>query len=120
MEASVVLAGSASRTLEFTLKPSRSAEERRVATARRAFYSAFGRFWIALPIALVFGAIASAEVSAYNRLSVENKALYDDALRDYYLSYVVWGVFSLTALQSVYRMFKYVGTSGESSPILLE
>jgi hypothetical protein len=120
-EASVVLSGNTrTSSLDFNLKPSHSAEERRVANARRSFYSAFGRLWIALPIAFVFWAMASAEVSAYNRLSTENKSLYDSASRDLYISYGLWGVFGLTTVQSIYRIFKYVRTSGESSPVLIE
>jgi hypothetical protein len=118
-EATVVLSPGAGTSLDFKLIP-RSTEEKRVAKSRRSFYSAFGRFWIALPIAFVFGAMASTEKSANNSSTTQNDSLYANAVRDRYISIGLWTVFGLTAVQSVYRIFKYVRTSGEDSPILTD
>lgn len=118
-EAKVVFSGGATELVSMELQPFPDPEEKRVAEARRAFYNAFGRFWIALPIAVVFGAMAQAEISAYNHLSVHNQDLYDSAIRDYYISIGLWVVFGLTAAESVYRIFRYTHISDEKSPQII-
>jgi hypothetical protein len=119
-EAKAVVSSAATDPVNMELQPFPDPEEKRVAQARRAFYNAFGRFWIALPIAVVFGAMAAAETSAYNHLSVHNQELYDNAIRDYYISIGLWVVFGLTAAESIYRIFRYTHTAGEKIPQIIK
>jgi hypothetical protein len=119
-EAKAVVSGGVTDFVNIELKPFPDPEEKRVAQARRAFYNAFGRFWIALPIAVVFGAMAEAEITAYNHLSRNNQDLYDSATRDYYISIGLWVVFGLTAAESIYRIFRYTHVAGEKSPQIIK
>jgi hypothetical protein len=119
-EAKAVVSGGVTDMVNIELKPFPDPEEKRVAQARQAFYNAFGRFWIALPIAVVFGAVAAAEVSAYNHLSVNNQDLYDRATRDHYISIGLWVVFGLTTAESIYRIFRYTHAAGEKIPQIIK
>jgi hypothetical protein len=119
-EAKVVVSGGATELVNIELQPFSDPEEQRVAQARRAFYNAFGRFWIALPIAVVFGAMATAEGNAYKNLSSNNQDLYNGATRDYYISIGLWVVFGLTAADSIYRILRYTQVSGEKSPQIIK
>jgi hypothetical protein len=119
-EAKAVVSGGITELVTMELQPFPDPEEKRVAQARRAFYNAFGRFWIALPIAVVFGAMAEAERTAYNYLSDHNQDLYDSAVRDYYISIGLWVVFGLTAAESIYRIFRYTHVAGEKSPQIIK
>jgi hypothetical protein len=49
-----------------TIIPVKPPEENVVDKARRGFYGAWGRFWIALPLALVVNGMYSSYLSAYN------------------------------------------------------
>jgi hypothetical protein len=119
-EAKAVVSGGVTERVNMELQPFSDPEEQRVAQARRAFYNAFGRFWVALPVAVVFGAMAEAERTAYNHLSINNKDLYDNAIRNYYISIGLWVVFGLTAAESIYRIFRYTHVSGEKSPQIIQ
>ena len=119
-EAKAVVSGGVTDLINIELQPFPDPEAQRVAQARRAFYSAFGRFWIVLPIAVVFEAMAQAEITAYNHLSIHNQDLYDSAIRGYYISIGLWVVFGLTAAESIYRIFRYTHVSGEKSPQIIQ
>jgi hypothetical protein len=104
--------------LTLTLQPDYSAEEQRVEKSRRRFYSAYGRFWIALPIAFVINGIASAHIKAYNRTG--NPDLYDGALARYYISIGTSVVAGVALTETFYRVFRYIWTSGEDAAYLVK
>jgi hypothetical protein len=118
-QARTVVAGGAAGLVEMEIKPLVSPQEQRVLEARRAFYRAFGRFWIALPVAVVFGAAAQAELNAYNRLTAGNQGLYESATRNYYISIGLWIAFGLTAAESVYRAFRYAEAGNAKGPQII-
>jgi hypothetical protein len=103
-------------TLTLKLKPSHSAEEQRVETSRRRLYGAYGRFWIALPVAFVISGIATAHVNAYNRTG--NPDLYDGALTRYYISIGTSIAAGVALAETFYRIFRYIRTGGEGAAFL--
>jgi hypothetical protein len=103
-------------SLSLKLKPGHSAEEKQVEKSRRRFYSAYGRFWIALPIAFVVGGIATAHINAYNRTG--NPDLYDGAMTRYYVSIGTRIVAGVALAETFYRIFRYIRTGGEGAAFL--
>jgi hypothetical protein len=105
-------------SLTLNPKPSHSAEEQRVDKSRRRLYSAYGRFWIALPVAFVVYGIATAHISAYNRTG--NPDLYDGALSRYYISMGINIAAGVALAETFYRIFRYIRTSGEGAAFLVK
>jgi hypothetical protein len=119
-EAKVVVSGGATDLVNIELQSFPDPEEKRVAQARRSFYNAFGRFWIALPVAVVFGAMATAEKTAYEHRSGDNQDLYNSSTRDFYISIGLWLALGLTTADSIYRIFRYTQVSSEKSPQIIK
>jgi hypothetical protein len=94
-------------------------EEGRLDKSRRGFYGAWGRFWIALPLAWMATGVAATVVTAYNANQFRSREQYDEAQSYYWtatgLSIVAGGF----AVESIIRAFVYVYTStkGEAKPI---
>jgi hypothetical protein len=103
-------------TLTVKPKPSHSAEEQRVEKSRRRLYSAYGRFWIALPVAFVINGIATAHINAYNRTG--NPDLYEGSLTRYYISIGTSIVAGVALAETFYRIFRYIRTGGEDAAFL--
>jgi hypothetical protein len=99
----------------FTPKP--PPEQDRTNKARRKFYSAYGRFWLALPLAVLSIGLNNTIVSAYNigndpKLLQEQQAVYWTSMG---LS-VLMGLF---LGESVYRIGRYVWEANkEASPLI--
>lgn len=112
---SVVVAGPSKPDMRVLLKPrSPGADPQPVETERGKFYSAYGRFWIALPVAFFMGGLATTYINAVNYQG--NWTLTDSAYRTYYLSI---GLYALTATflaESLYRLVRYVVVSNDRSP----
>jgi hypothetical protein len=100
-----------------------SPEEKRVNTSRRRFYGAYGRLWVALPLSLVTIGIAGNYISAYNSGAVyknipEQQEMYDRAVRANYVQTGAAVLIGLAAAETVYRIIRYLYTSGsDSAPI---
>jgi hypothetical protein len=98
-------------------------EEKRVTTARRKFYGAYGRLWVALPISLVTIGMASNYINAYNygaayKNPSEQQEMYDRAITANYVQTGAYIVIGLAAAETVYRIIRYLYTSGaDSAPI---
>jgi hypothetical protein len=100
-----------------------SPEEKRVNTARRKFYGAYGRLWVALPLSMVAIGMARNYVNAYNYGPVspdpsEQQKRYDRAVRASYVQTGAYIVIGIAAVDVVYRIIRYLYTSGaDSAPI---
>ncbi|MDR1955641.1 MAG: hypothetical protein LBQ30_02160 [Treponema sp.] len=105
-------------SLNLQPKPSYPAEDKRVEKTRRNFYNAYGRFWIALPIAFVINGIATAHINAYNRTG--NPDLYDGASARYYISIGMSIVAGAALAETFYRIFRYLRTGGEDAAVLVK
>ncbi|MDR0628135.1 MAG: hypothetical protein LBG24_00520 [Treponema sp.] len=105
-------------SLTLNPKPSHSAEEQRVEKSRRRLYGAYGRFWIALPVAFVINGIAAAHINAYNRTG--NPDLYDGALTRYYISIGTSIAAGVALAETFYRIFRYMWTGSEGAPFLVK
>lgn len=99
-------------------KPIHSAEEQRVEKSRRRLYGAYGRFWIALPVAFVINGIATAHINAYNRTG--NPDLYDGALTRYYIAIGTSIAAGVALAETFYRIFRYIRTGGEGATVLVK
>jgi hypothetical protein len=92
------------------LNPTVPPKQNAVDKARRGFYGAWGRFWIALPLTLVLNAMASSYVSAYNTpLGVRTEEEYNTARNFQYATIgaaIITGTFGLEfALRLVYYVY---------------
>jgi hypothetical protein len=88
-----------------------------VETARRRFYGAYGRLWIALPLAFVVMGMSNAYISAYNYQAAANESfdMFDTAMTYNYASGVLWTVFGITLAETFYRIYRYTGASRENT-----
>lgn len=110
-----VVAGPSQPDLRVLLKPqSPSADPQPVETERRKFYSAYGRFWIALPVAFFMGGLATTYINAVNYQG--NWTLTDSAYRTYYLSIGLYTVAATFLAESLYRLGRYVVVSNDRNP----
>ncbi|AEF81424.1 hypothetical protein [Leadbettera azotonutricia] len=100
-----------------------SPEEKRVNTARKKFYGAYGRLWVALPLSMVAIGMAGNYINAYNygaatKGPAEQQEMYDKAVRAGYVQTGAYIVIGLAAAETVYRIIRYLYTSGaDSAPI---
>lgn len=95
----------------------RSQNEKPVEGARRKFYGAFGRFWIALPVAYMLNGVANTYINAL--YYSENQDLVEPATKWYYSAQAAWVITGVFLIESVYRLGSYLYTANrESSPVL--
>jgi hypothetical protein len=87
-------------------------EEKRTGKARRRFYGAYGRFWIALPVAFVIYGMSNAQREAYQLNNAPTTSQYEKAQRYYYVSLGAWIAAGIVLTESLYRIFRYVWISG--------
>ncbi|MDR2150393.1 MAG: hypothetical protein LBO67_06185 [Spirochaetaceae bacterium] len=85
---------------------------------RKSFYNAFGRFWIALPIAFIMQGIATEQSKASAR--THSSDLYKQATTTYYISLGTWVVFGITAADMLYRSYRYLSTAHDQSVSLIK
>jgi hypothetical protein len=112
---SVVLAEPSKPDLRVLLRPRLpSADPQPVETERGKFYSAYGRFWIALPVAFFVGGLATTYINAVNYQG--NWTLTDSAYRTYYLSIGLYALAATFLAESLYRLEHYVVVSNDRSP----
>jgi hypothetical protein len=93
-------------------------KEGRVDKARRGFYGAWGRFWIALPLMLMTNGVANTMIDSFNRNQDPTMDQYDTALAYQYVSYGITGVTVGFAAESVIRIFTYLYGSSKGEPTL--
>ena len=80
---------------------------------RKSFYNAFGRFWIALPIAFVMQGVSTAQTNANARAA--NIDLYKQATISYYISIGAWVVLGITAIDMFYNSYRYLKNAHDQS-----
>lgn len=95
-----------------------SQSERPVEGARRKFYNAFGRFWIALPVAYVLNGVANTYINAI--YYSENQDLVDPATKWYYSAQAAWLITGVFLIESVYRLGCYLYSANRKSSSVLE
>jgi hypothetical protein len=93
-------------------------DEKPVEVKRRKFYGAYGRFWIALPLAFFINGVSQAYFNSH--ISTGSPALYDKYQRSYYVSVGVWAVAGVFLVESLIRMGIYVHTASEEAIPLWE
>jgi hypothetical protein len=88
-------------------------DEKPVDRARRRFYGAYGRFWIALPVAFILGGVYNAYLDAYNNNVTQE--MYDEAMKYWYISTGATVLAGLALTETFYRIYRYVRTSDENT-----
>lgn len=90
--------------------------ENRTETARKKFYSAYGRFWIALPLAVFSIGLNNTITAAYNRTG--DPALKEQRDVAYWGSMGLSVVMGLCLVETFYRIGRYVWEANkEASPL---
>jgi hypothetical protein len=89
--------------------------EDRINRDRRKLYGAYGRAWIALPLAFLLSGITDSLIQNYNYRY--EPALYDKALTGYYLRLGGWALVGLAAGEYIFRIYRYLKTTGEKAPL---
>jgi hypothetical protein len=84
-------------------------EEKAVDRFRKGFYGAYGRFWVALPIAFLLSGISTAYIDFYNSRQITDT--YEGAVSSYYVSMGLWIVTGGLLGESLYRMSRYLNSS---------
>jgi hypothetical protein len=94
-------------------------DDRPVDKKRRKFYGAYGRFWIALPLAFFINGISQTYAYSYNN-SGGSQTMFDRATTAYYVSVGAWAVAGIFLAESLIRMGIYIHTATEESIPLWE
>jgi hypothetical protein len=96
------------RIISFDPKaPPEDPQKKSVETLRKKFYGAYGRFWIALPLAFLANGLYNTNALAYNA-STGSEALYDSAKNSYYLTVGLFIGAGLFLAESLIRLVVYV------------
>lgn len=95
-----------------------STSELRVEDSRKQFYNAYGRLWIALPVAFLLGGVSSSYIDAANHSG--DVDMRNAALTRYYVSAGAWVVAGCFLAESIYRIGRYVYTAERKSSLILE
>jgi hypothetical protein len=90
-------------------------DEDRINRDRKKLYGAYGRAWIALPLAFLLGGITDSFIQTYNYRY--EPALYDKALAGHYLRIGGWALVGLAAGEYIFRIYRYLKTAGERAPL---
>ena len=100
--------------LDITANPPLPPDFRPVEIARRNFYSAYGRFWIGLPVSLLTIGMATNYINSYNYMNLQRQAtqeMYDDAQRAQYFIIGASVVIGLVITETIYRIVRYIAVS---------
>jgi hypothetical protein len=109
---SVVVQGGVFSAETLILKTSPPPEAKQVDRFRRRFYGAWGRFWFALPAAFLVYGISSAYTNSYNNNTLPE--LYDKAMAYNYISIGAIAVAGGFLGESLFRMGRYLYTTGRN------
>jgi len=101
------------RLLTLNLRKLPGKDDKPVEKARKKFYGAYGRFWIALPLALLANGVSQSYADSYN-LSGKQEA-YDKSVTMNYVSIGAWAVTGVFVVETVIRLFIYVHTATKES-----
>jgi hypothetical protein len=95
-------------------------EEKRTNRARRRFYGAYGRLWVAVPVAFILSGMSTAYADAYMLNPSKTSEQYERAQRYQYVSLGTIIAAGLIGAEAIYRIFRYVHTSGEDAVSIKE
>jgi hypothetical protein len=87
--------------------------EKRVDTARRKFYGAYGRFWIALPLSMLVMGMADNYIEAQPYSG--SMDMYDKATNASYFRTGAYALIGITAVDVLFRLVRYLYVSGADS-----
>jgi hypothetical protein len=105
-------------TLSFSTAVPISPEEKRVAVARDRFYSAYGRFWIALPVSLLTIGLSNSYIYAYNYGTNPTREMYNTKKTWSYVRIGAFVVIGLAVIDTVYHVIRYLSASGaDANPV---
>jgi hypothetical protein len=98
-----------------TLKPRRlpGRDDNPVEKSRKKFYGAYGRFWLALPLAFIINGISQSYADNYN--SSGNPNMYNSVTYSNYISIGAWAISGVFLAETLIRMFVYVRTGTKES-----
>ncbi|MDR2768329.1 MAG: hypothetical protein LBB82_08405 [Treponema sp.] len=106
------------REMNLRLRQLPGKDQKPVERARKKFYGAFGRFWIALPLAFFINGLTQTYANAYNISG--NRRLYDNAMSSYYWSIGAWSLAGVFLAETIIRGVIYVHTSSREAIPLWE
>jgi hypothetical protein len=92
------------------------AGEKPVDKIRGIFYGAYGRFWIALPVAFILGGLYTTQLNTYNYQPTED--MYNTATDNYYLSIGAMALAGLALTETFYQLFRYIYTAGDNTTLI--
>jgi hypothetical protein len=115
---SVVVQGGIFSAENLILKTSPPPEAKQVDRFRRMYYGAWGRFWFALPAAFLIYGISSAYTNSYNNNTLPE--LYDKATAYNYISIGAIAVAGGFLGESLFRMGRYLYTTGRNETRLVK
>ena len=97
-------------------------DEKPVEEKRRKFYGAYGRFWVALPLAFLISGFYQTYYNSYlvGAYSSGNQTMHDNARRMSYVTIGAWAVTGVFLAETLIRMGIYVNTSSKESIPLWE
>lgn len=93
-------------------------DKQAVNQARKGFYGAFGRFWLALPAAFLLSGITDTYINAYNISG--NRDLINPATTFYYSSQGAWVVTGIFLIESLFRLGFYVYSASNGASTVIE
>jgi hypothetical protein len=112
----VFRAGHTARGISLPLSLTPDREAKPLASARRKYYGAWARFWIALPTAFIVSGMTKNYEYAYNYQGDPDVGKKAQTLN--VISIGTWVVVGIVAVDSIYRMVRYAHTASKSIPAI--
>jgi hypothetical protein len=88
-------------------------EDNPVEKSRKKFYGAYGRFWVALPLAFIINGISLSYIDNYN--STRNPEMQNKAAYSNYATIGAWSLTGVFLAETFIRMFIYIHTGTKES-----
>ncbi|MDR0553748.1 MAG: hypothetical protein LBG76_02980 [Treponema sp.] len=102
---------------QITMTVSMPTGEKEVTRFRRGFYGAYGRFWLALPVAFLVNGIYTLYRDTYVRPeALPTLELYNRAVTLYYVNMGATALAAGFLAESLFRMYRYAYISGKNQP----
>jgi hypothetical protein len=102
------------------LKASLSSDRQQVERARRQYYGAWGRFWIALPVAFIIDGITTSRIKSHNYAVLNSggytNGMYNDAVTWNNVRTGAWVAVGLASADVIFRVIRYLYVSNEGTP----
>ncbi|MDR2701551.1 MAG: hypothetical protein LBB72_03890 [Spirochaetaceae bacterium] len=105
--------GGGPRFITLKLRKLPGKDDKPVENARKKFYGAYGRFWVALPLTLFISGVSQSYANSYNVSG--NPDVYDKAVVSNYVSIGAWVATGVFIAESVIRLGIYIHTASRES-----